>query len=64
VKLAEAYDIKGYRVTSEEELEKALNEAFALNEPVLLDCHVGIDEKVLPMVPPGKAIEDVITDDC
>lgn len=64
VKLAEAYDIKGYRATNEEELETALNKAFSTNEPVILDCHVGIDEKVLPMVPPGKAIEDIITDDC
>ncbi|MBZ4668808.1 MAG: ilvB1 [Defluviitaleaceae bacterium] len=63
VKLAEAYGAKGYKITTKEELERALNEALSLRGPVLLDCHVDIDNKVLPMVPPGKAIEDVITEE-
>lgn len=63
VKLAEAYGIKGYNVTTKKELEDSLNEALKLREPIILDCHVDIDEKVLPMVPPGKAIEDVITEE-
>ena len=63
VKLAEAYGAKGYKITTEEELDIALGEALSLKAPVILDCHVDIDEKVLPMVPPGKAIEDVITEE-
>ncbi|NLK97902.1 MAG: biosynthetic-type acetolactate synthase large subunit [Epulopiscium sp.] len=63
VKLAEAYGAKAYRITTKEELESALQEALSLRKPVLLDCHVDIDNKVLPMVPPGKAIEDVITEE-
>ncbi|WP_058486610.1 biosynthetic-type acetolactate synthase large subunit [Defluviitalea phaphyphila] len=63
VKLGEAYNIKAYKVTTEKELEKALSETFNLEEPIILDCHINIDEKVLPMVPPGKAIEDVIVED-
>ena len=29
--------------------------------PVLVDCKIGIDDKVLPMIPPGKTFDDIIT---
>ena len=28
--------------------------------PVLLDCHIDKNEKVLPMIPPGKSVEEII----
>ncbi|MGL4799181.1 MAG: biosynthetic-type acetolactate synthase large subunit, partial [Cellulosilyticaceae bacterium] len=60
VKLAEAYGIRGYNVESQEDFEKALSEALEAKRPALINCFVGKDEKVLPMVAPGAAINDLI----
>ncbi len=62
VKLAEAFGAKGVRVQTEAELEKAAADAFAANEPVVIDCLVDCDEFVLPMLPPGGSIDDIITE--
>ena len=37
-----------------------LAEAAATREPRLIDCRIDIDENVLPIVPPGKSIEEQI----
>jgi acetolactate synthase-1/2/3 large subunit len=60
VKLAEAYNIKGFRAKSEEEAVRVLKEAFSTNEPVLLDFHVTADENVYPMVAPGKGLHEMV----
>lgn len=57
VKVAEAMGAKAFRVTTCEEFDKALDEAMKLNAPVLIDCMIGKDDKVFPMVEPGGAIE-------
>lgn len=62
VKLAEAFGAKGKRVFNTEELEKAASEAFAYNGVYLIDCAVDCNEFVLPMLPPGGSIEDIITE--
>ncbi len=62
VKLAEAFGAKGKRVFNTEELEKAASEAFAYNDVYLIDCAVDCNEFVLPMLPPGGSIEDIITE--
>ncbi len=62
VKLAEAFGAKGVRVFNSEELEKATAEAFACNSVYLIDCAVDCNEFVLPMLPPGGSIEDIITE--
>ena len=36
-------------------------EAFSADGPVLVDCRIGIDEKVLPMIAPGKSFDSIIT---
>jgi acetolactate synthase I/II/III large subunit len=59
VKLAEAYGIKGYQITSEEEAERQLAEAFATDGPVLLDIHVEPGENVYPMIAPGKGLHEM-----
>lgn len=61
VKLAEAFGAKGYRVFSKEELDNALSEAFAHTGPVVIDTVIDKDEFVLPMLPPGGSIDDIIT---
>lgn len=62
VKLAEAFGAKAKRASTPEELEKAAAEAFAHNGPFLIDCAVDCNEFVLPMLPPGGSIEDIITE--
>ena len=61
VKLAEAMGAKGIRVTKKEEVERAIKEALAAKEPVVLECVIDKDEKVWPMVAPGKAISEVFS---
>ena len=60
VKLAEAFGATGLRATTVEELDKALEKAFGMDTPVLIDCHIEMDEMVLPMIPPGGSIDDII----
>lgn len=60
VKLIEAYGGKGFSIHKLSELEKALEERKTIAGPVLLDCHIDKDEKVLPMIPPGKSVEEII----
>lgn len=60
VKLAEAFGAKGIRVTSPDEVDAALQEAKITEGPVLIDCIIHADEKVLPMIPPGGTIEDIM----
>ena len=42
------------------DFKEALQDALKHNRPALLNCHVGEDEKVLPMVAPGAPINDLI----
>ena len=60
VKLIEAYGGKGFSIHKLSELEKALEERKNIAGPVLLDCHIDKDEKVLPMIPPGKSVAEII----
>lgn len=43
-----------------EELQAVLKKAFETDGPVLIDCTIDCDEFVLPMLPPGGCIEDII----
>ena len=62
VKIAEAMGAKAYRVTQKEELAPVLKEAISLNIPVVIDCQIGCDDKVFPMVSPGAPIADAFDD--
>ena len=62
VKLAEAFGAKGVRVSTKDELDKAAAEAFSYNGTYLIDCLVDCNEFVLPMLPPGGSIDDIITE--
>lgn len=59
-KLADAYGIKGYKASNAKEFEKVFKEAFEVKKPAVIDAEVDIDEMVLPMVPGGKPIYDMI----
>ena len=58
MKVSEGLGAKAYRVTKKEDFEPVLREAISLNIPVVIDCQIGSDDKVFPMVPAGKPIED------
>jgi acetolactate synthase I/II/III large subunit len=60
VKLAESYSIRGVRIDTQEELITALPELFAYEGPVLMDCRVLQEEKVFPMIAPGKGLHEMI----
>jgi acetolactate synthase-1/2/3 large subunit len=47
VKLAESFGVKGYRVSSEDELEPILRDALGQNVPALIDCPVDYSENLL-----------------
>ena len=58
VKLAEAMGAKAYRVTKKEEVEPVLRAAMEAGEPVVIDCRIGKDDMVFPMVAPGAPINE------
>ena len=60
VKLADAFGAKGYRAENIQELNEALDKAFALNTPCVIECIIPNDENVLPMVPPNGSVENMI----
>ncbi len=61
VKLADAFGLKGFRASTLTELNEILNESFNSKNPILIDCIIDKDDKVLPMIPPGGSIKDIIT---
>ena len=60
VKLAEAFGAKAYRATEPDGFEKIFREAMSIDGPVLIDCAIDKDEFVLPMLPPGGSIDEMI----
>lgn len=60
VKLSDAFGAKGERVTTPDELSEALARAFSSDGPYLVECIIDKDEFVLPMLPPGGSMDDII----
>jgi len=60
VRVAEAYDCRGVRVTKKEEVVPVLKEAFASPEVWVIDCIIRREENVFPMVPAGEALNRMI----
>lgn len=60
VKLASAYGIQGFKVTTSQELNAALSWDGHGKAPVLIDCRIEKDEDVYPIVPPGRPISEFI----
>ena len=61
VKLADSYGAKGIRVFDENEIEAAFIEAERnQNSPTIIEFIIERDELVLPMVPGGNAIHDMV----
>ena len=60
VKLAESFGALGMKAETPEEFAAAFQAAQAAGRPTVIDVTVGKDEMVLPMLPPGGAIDDII----
>lgn len=57
---ARSFGADGETVTTPEELDAALTRAFAAEGPYIVDCRINKDEFVLPMLPPGGSMDDII----
>ncbi len=60
VKVAEGFGAKGYSCRTAEEFRAALEEAVKLDTPVWIECIVDREERVLPMIPGGGTVDDII----
>ena len=58
--IARAYGIRTVSVEKREDLESALREMWKDDKPFLLDVHVQEEGMVMPMVPPGKGIHEIM----
>ena len=64
VKLAESYGCKGFRIKRSSDLRRILKQALDYNDgPCLIDAEVAKVENVLPMVPAGASLEDMILEE-
>ncbi len=61
VKLAEAFGAKGFRVSNKAEFDEAFAKALGEDGPVVIDTLINKDEFVLPMLPPGGSVDEIIT---
>ncbi|MBD5470450.1 MAG: biosynthetic-type acetolactate synthase large subunit [Lachnospiraceae bacterium] len=61
IQLAKSYSAKGIRVTAEEDIASAFKAAKnTLNVPTVIEFIIEPEENVMPIVPPGNALEDMI----
>ncbi len=60
VKLAEAYGAVGIRANKPDELDEKIKEMINVDKPVIFDCVVEKEENCFPMIPSGKAHNEMI----
>lgn len=61
-KVAEGLGCKAIKVTTKEEVASAIKIAMEHDGPVVIECMIGKDDKVFPMVAPGGAIAEAFDD--
>ncbi len=59
-KLAEAFGAKGFSASTPGEFEDVFKKALKEKGPVWIDCAIATEERVLPMIPGGGTVEDMI----
>ena len=57
---AKAFGIESFTVSKSEDILPTLKKAVELHAPVVIDFHISPDANVLPMIPPGKDVDDII----
>lgn len=60
IAVARAFGAEGEQVSDLEGLDRALKNAFDHSGPYVIDCAIDRDEFVLPMLPPGGSMDDII----
>lgn len=60
VRLAEAFGCTGMRITKTSEVEPVIKAALQKGGPVVVDCRISPDVNVLPMIPPGGTVDEII----
>lgn len=60
VKLAEAYGLKGMKLTNKQTLVQDMREALEMDGPVIVDVRVTREENTYPMIPAGSAARDMV----
>lgn len=62
VRLAQAFGVMGYRCTEMDDFRETMKTAIESDGPVLIECFIDKDEMVLPMLPPGGSMDDIIVE--
>ena len=60
IKLADAYGAKGFRATKPEEVANVIKQGFEEKGPVIMEFMIAREEKVLPMVPAGASLNEMV----
>jgi acetolactate synthase-1/2/3 large subunit len=60
IKLAEAFGAKGFQATKPSEVEAVIKKGFKTPGPVIMEFKVAREEKVLPMVPGGASLTEMV----
>jgi len=60
VKLAEAYGAKGFSTSKPSDVEKVIKQGFKHPGPVIMEFKIAREEKVLPMVPAGASLNEMV----
>ncbi|MEF9951470.1 MAG: biosynthetic-type acetolactate synthase large subunit [Clostridium sp.] len=60
VNFSKSFGVNSFRASNMDELKEILSDDSNFKGPVLIECRIGKDENVLPIVPPGKPIENPI----
>lgn len=60
VKIIEGYGGYGFKVSDMNEFADAFSKALKMDGPVWIECDIATEDKVLPMIPNGKTVEDML----
>ncbi len=60
IKLADAYGAKGFQATRPDEVEAVIKQGFKEEGPVIMEFKVAREEKVMPMVPSGSSLNEML----
>lgn len=58
--LARALGVEGFEIRAQGDIRPMLEKALSCGGPCLVNCHIGMDENVLPMVPASAALSEPV----
>ncbi len=60
VSLARAFGAEAFTLNKNDDIKDVVEKAFATENTVLVNCVIGRDDTVFPMIPPGKSMDEII----